>query len=272
MQDSRAISRHNSQSRPQIDVTVATLNSASTIEKCLQAILANVPVKKLILVDGESDDCTVDLASKYQVKVIKNRALLGWTRYIQALNCSTPWIAYFDSDVYVYDNWWKNASNHAKKGVGMILGFADAPLNRLPIYDKYLKHRAIREGAIAFTNTLIRRRLVLECKDKLRTVHAGEDDVIAHHIRERGFQIVTIPRRLCYHDKDPFETHPHAYYRSGMSARIRYGRRGLKIVLNALRNIISAWWRFSRETSTFSSRLLIFLIKLWINYLVGFLS
>jgi glycosyltransferase involved in cell wall biosynthesis len=273
MQRSKALnSSHNPQRREAIDVTVATLNSASTIEKCLEAILANVPVRKLILVDGESEDDTVHLASKYPVRIIKKKALLGWTRYVQALNCRTTWIAYFDSDVYVYENWWKNISAYTKQSVGMILGFADAPLNRLPIYDTYLKHRARAEGAVAFTNTLVRRQLVLECKDKLRKVHAGEDDVIARHIRERGFQIVTIPRRLCYHDKDPYETHPRAYYRSGKSLQIRYGYHGLRIVLNGLRSILSAWWRFGRQTGTFSFKLLIFLVKLWINYLVGFLS
>jgi glycosyltransferase involved in cell wall biosynthesis len=265
-------SKSSRDQRETIDVTVATLNSGSTIEKCLQSIFANVPVRELIVVDGGSADRTVQITGKYPVRVIEEKGLLGRTRYVQALNCKTNWIAYFDSDVYVYKNWWEDVSAHVDQQTGMVLGFADAPVNRLPIYDRYLKHRAKVEGAVAFTNTLVRRHLVLECREILRRVHAGEDDAIARHIRERGFRIVTIPRRLCYHDKDPFLTHSRAYYRSGKSARIRYGYRGSMIVLNALRSNISAWWRFSRQTGAYSGRLLIFLVKLWINYVAGFLS
>ena len=259
--------------RASIDVTIATLNSGLTIEKCLQSILANIPARSILVVDGGSVDDTLNIVRKYEATLVVERALLGWTRYIQAKNCETEWIAYIDSDVYVYNSWWNNVSKYIDApNVGMILGFADAPVHKLPIYDAYLKHRAKREGAVAFSNTLIRRSLVLECKDELKRVHAGEDDIIAKHIRRSGFTIITIPQALCYHDKDPFKSHPQAYYRSGQSARIHYGLRGTKAVFNALPGITLAWWRFSRETRTYSLRLLIYLTHLWIKYASGFLS
>jgi hypothetical protein len=176
-------------------------------------------------------------------------------------------------DVYVYDSWWSNVSPFIDhENVGMVLGFADAPVNKLPIYDAYLKFRARREGAVAFSNTLVKRALVLECRESLRGVHAGEDDVVARYVRRRGMKIVTIPKSLCYHDKDPFETHARAYYRSGESARIRYGIRGIRLVPDALRGILVGWWHFSCETGIFSLRLLIFLGRLWLNYVRGYIS
>jgi glycosyltransferase involved in cell wall biosynthesis len=256
-----------------IDVTIATLNSAPTIEKCVQSILANIPVRSLLVVDGASSDRTLDILKRYRVKVIEERALLGWTRYLQARNCETEWIAYFDSDVYAYDSWWKNVSSYAEQpDVGMILGFADAPVNELPIYDAYLKHRAKNEGTVAFSNTLIRRRLVLECRDELRGAHAGEDDIVAAHVRASGFKIITIPKSLCYHDRDPFKTHPQVYFRSGQSARMKYGLRGITVVPSALLNITSAWCRFSTETGNYNPRLLFFLVRLWFAYAFGFLK
>jgi glycosyltransferase involved in cell wall biosynthesis len=259
--------------RQLIDVTIATLNSAPTIEKSVKSILANVPVRSLLVVDGASSDRTLDILKRYQVKLIEEKALLGWTRYLQARNCETEWIAYFDSDVYAYDSWWKSVSPYAHHAdVGMILGFADASINELPIYDAYLKHRARNEGAVAFTNTLIRRRLVLECRDELKGAHAGEDDIVAKHVRASGFKIITIPKSLCYHDRDPFKTHPQVYYRSGRSARMKYGLRGITVVPSALLNTTSEWCRFSRETGNYSFRLLIFLVRLWFNYTFGFLT
>lgn len=155
----------------------------------------------------------------------------------------------------------------------MVLGFADAPITRLPIYDQYLKYRARVEGVVAFTNTLIRRKMVLECKDILRITHAGEDDVIARHIAMKGLKIVTIPERLCYHDRDPYETHRSAYERSGESAANRYPLIfGTRVALNSLRGTVKAWCRFSAETGIFSLELLLFLTKLWSHYLTGFLK
>jgi len=255
-----------------LDATIATLNSALTLERCLESILANIPVRSIFVVDGGSSDGTLEIAKKHDVRLIEERALLGWTRYIQAKICQTEWIAYVDSDVYVYDAWWKNVSRYWKQpDVGMILGFADAPTNNLPIYDKYLKHRAKKEGTVAFSNTLIRRRLVLECEDELRHVHAGEDDIVAKHVKASGFKIITIPEPLCFHDRDPFETHPKAYRRSGRSARTRYGLHGVTVVPNALISMIIAWYNFSRETGRHSLRLFLFLLRLWIEYAIGFL-
>jgi glycosyltransferase involved in cell wall biosynthesis len=230
-------------------------------------------VRTLLAVDGVSRDTTLEILRRYNVKVIKEEAMLGWTRYLQAQNCETEWIAFIDSDIYVYDSWWKSVSQYADRSdVGMVLGFADAPVNELPIYDVYLKHRAKHEGAVAFSNTLVRRRLVLECRDELRRAHAGEDDIVAKYLITRGFKIITIPKALCYHDRDPFKTHPQVYHRSGRSARMKYGLRGVTVVPNALLNIIFAWWRFSRETGTYSPKLLTFLLRLWCDYALGFLS
>ena len=256
-----------------IDVTVATKNSARTLEKCLGAILANIPVHRLVVVDAGSTDGTLEVCKQYRATVVTEPGPLGKVRYAQAENCVTHWIAFIDSDVYVYESWWNEVSRYINdEKVGMILGFADAPITTFPIYEVYLKHIARKFGTAAFSNTLVRRELVLSCKDLLANIHAGEDTVLARHLKRLNKTIVTIPIALVYHDKAAVSDHPKAFYRWGQSSRLVGGRRGVKNVAKTLKNNLRNWAIFTLDTHQLSIPLLAFLIYLWGWMLIGFVE
>ena len=198
---------------------------------------------------------------------------MGRVRFIQARECATDWIAYFDADVYVYSQWWPAVSKYIlDPSIAMVLGFADSEVGQLPDYDAFLKFRAKKYGAEAFSNTLVRRELVLECEEQLRNVHAGEDSVVAKHIKSRGYQILTIARRLCFHDRVAAETHPRVYFRSGQSIRRTDGIKGLYRIANSARTAIRDWWDYANLLCSFNVRLLIYLGSLYAWMLIGFLS
>jgi hypothetical protein len=199
--------------------------------------------------------------------------MLGKVRYAQAEACKTRWIVYVDSDVYLYASWWHEVSRFTQiPDVGMVLGFADAPLSRLRLYDAYLKYLAGKHGAIAFSNTLIRRQLVLECRKELSRVHAGEDDIVAAHVRQKGFRIITLSKALCFHDKDPFISHPRDYFRAGQSLRIRWGFWGLVVCTVSLKRTFANWRHFTVDSGRVSPKLLVFLLELWLWMFAGFMS
>jgi glycosyltransferase involved in cell wall biosynthesis len=255
-----------------IDVTVATKNSARTLNRCLSAINANIPVHQLIVVDGNSTDGSTELAKRRGASVVAEGGLLGRVRYVQALSCQTEWVAYVDSDVYIYESWWPHVSRYLNTpNVGMILGEADAPIAKLPIYEKYLKHITRKFGAAAFSNALIRRELVLSCKELLDDIHAGEDTILARHLRGLGMRIVTLSTPLFYHDKTAVDDHPKAFFRWGQSSRIVGGRAGLKNLAKTLKNNIRNWWIFTTETGQVNMQLLAFLLYLWWQMLLGYL-
>jgi len=255
-----------------IDVTVATKNSARTLDKCISAIEANIPFRRLIVVDGNSQDETIEITRRHRALVITETGLLGKVRYAQALSCETDWVAYIDSDVYVYDTWWPNVSRYVNiRNVGMILGEAEAPVTKLPIYERYLKHISRKFGAAAFSNALIRRELVLSCKELLRDIHAGEDTVLARHLKVLGMRIVTIPMPLFYHDKTAVDDHPNAFFRWGQSSRMVGGLSGLKNLAKTLKNNVRNWWIFTLETKETNMQLFGFLLYLWWQMLLGYL-
>ena len=265
--------RSTSRSGMTIDVTVATKNSLRTLDRCLKAIRTNIPVHRLVVVDGGSNDGTIEVAKKYDATVVIEPGPLGRVRYVQAQNCLTEWIAYIDSDVYVYKSWWSEVSRYIDDNrVGMVLGFADAPVTTLPIYEVYLKHMARKFGTAAFSNTLVRRRLILSCQDLLANIHAGEDTVLARHLKTLDKFIVTIPIALFYHDKTAVSDHPKAFYRWGQSSRLVGGKQGVKNLAKTLKNNVRNWLIFTFDTKRMSMPLLVFLVYLWGWMLIGYVE
>ena len=50
----------------QIDVVLLTKNSEHMLAKCLASIYSNVPVNKLIVVDGYSNDRTIEILKDFK--------------------------------------------------------------------------------------------------------------------------------------------------------------------------------------------------------------
>jgi glycosyltransferase involved in cell wall biosynthesis len=256
-----------------IDASVATKNSAKTLGRCLRAIREGIPTEHLVVVDGGSTDNTIEIAKSFGADIKVNTGLLGSVRYSQAQACETDWIAIIDSDVYVYPSWWKEVSAYMKEpNVGMILAIGDAPVDRLSIYESYIEHIARRFGSVAFSNTLVRRELILACNQLLDNIHAGEDTIFGRYLRSLGMRVVTIQKRLVYHDKNIVDEHPDAFLRWGQSLRIRGGIEGARELAKTLKNNIRNWLIFTRETRRVSVNLLLFLLYLWLCTFQGYVG
>jgi len=255
-----------------IDTSIATKNSAKTIAKCIEAIRANIPVNRIVILDAGSTDGTVAIAKSLGAEVIVSRGLLGSVRYSQARACTGEWIAIIDSDVYVYDSWWPKVSSFRQPNVGMILAIGDSPVDRLPIYEDYLKHIAKRFGSVAFSNALVRRDLILSCRELLNNIHAGEDTIFGRYLATIGMRIVTVQERLVYHDKNTVDEHPGAFLRWGQSLAARGGRDSARELAKTLKNNLRNWLIFTKDTRRLSMGLLLFLLYLWTWTFVGYVG
>jgi glycosyltransferase involved in cell wall biosynthesis len=224
-------------------------------------------------VDGGSSDETVRIARTLGAEVKENTGLLGSVRYFQAQQCRTEWIAIIDSDVYVYPAWWAELSKYVNEpDVGMILAIGDSPMNRFQIYRDYTQHLAQRFGTAAFSNSLVRRKLILSCHELTKRIHAGEDTIFARHLLSLGMRIITVQRKLVYHDKNIVDEHPRAFLRWGESLRLRGGVYGARELTKTLKNNLRNWFIFTKDTHRLSFRLLLFLVYLWIMCFVGYIG
>ena len=157
-------------------------------------------------------------------------------------------------------------------GVGMVLAIGDSPLDRFEIYGDYIQHIANRFGTAAFSNTLVRRKLLLSCSELNNRIHAGEDTVFARHLARLGLRIVTVQKKLVYHDKNIVDEHPQAFLRWGKSLRLRGGISGARELAKTLKNNIRNWLIFTKDTHRLNFRLLLFLLYLWIMCFAGYVG
>ena len=87
-----------------IDVVLLTKNSERKLQECVDSIYSNIPVARLIAVDGYSKDKTLDILGEFNrkyrnVKVImdKGTRATALQKGIEAVE--TDWFVFVDSDV-----------------------------------------------------------------------------------------------------------------------------------------------------------------------------
>lgn len=84
-----------------ISVVLCVKNSAGTVEKLLQS-LERSSIKEIVIVDGMSDDGTLEICRKYTDIILSDDGKgLGYARQIGAETATGDIIVYIDADVYI---------------------------------------------------------------------------------------------------------------------------------------------------------------------------
>jgi Glycosyltransferases involved in cell wall biogenesis len=87
-----------------VDVIVLTKNSGKELESCLNSVYENIPVNRIIAVDGYSTDDTLEILHKFDEKyhnivLIQDEGTRGRARQIGIEEAETEWLMFVDSDV-----------------------------------------------------------------------------------------------------------------------------------------------------------------------------
>ena len=110
-----------------VDVVVLTKNSEETLRECLEAIYKNVPINRLIVVDGYSTDSTIDIINEFNKKyrnvlLISEKGTRGKARQTAIGMIQTEWFVFVDSDVLLCDKWFERAEKYIEDDVGAVWG------------------------------------------------------------------------------------------------------------------------------------------------------
>jgi len=102
-----------------IDVVIRTLNSSRTIRDCINSIEHDIPLRKLIIVDGGSTDDTItqiqqtETSRKGDIILIQDKGLsLGDAQLTGVSFTRTPVIACIDSDDILQPGWYQTMRQH----------------------------------------------------------------------------------------------------------------------------------------------------------------
>ena len=190
-----------------VDVVVLTKNSEEQLERCLGAIYRNVPVNRLIIVDGYSTDRTLDIVRKFEkeyhnVLLIQDRGWRGQARQIGIEHVETEWFMFVDSDAELCNGWFEKAKDFVAPGVGALWGIE---VWSVMTNSKFLRlflqiTMSIFQTRGGTHDLLIRREAVKEIKIPA-SLHSYEDAYIKDWIDKKGYKVVATYNPYCIHHR-----------------------------------------------------------------------
>lgn len=212
-----------------IDVVLLTKNSVKPcLELCLKSIEREVPVNRLIVVDGGSTDGTLNVIKKYRdlnpLIIIDKDGNRATARQIGISKVETEFFAFIDSDVVLPPGWFKEAMKYFDDpSVGAVWG-ATIPLSPKKLkyfsamarfYKKSLTELSRQAGSIRgmLHDTLIRTSAVEDIRIP-SCLHVMEDHYVRMHV-EKKYKWISTDKPYCFHyfrEKDPREAFLDAYY------------------------------------------------------------
>ncbi len=188
-----------------IDVVLLTKNSDRMLEPCLNSIYQNIPINRLIVVDGYSTDATLSILEKFQAKYLNVNVILdhgtrATARQKGITNVETNWFVFVDSDVVLSKHWFEKAIKYVSDNVGAVWGIEVWSTIEKPSTLKLFLWitRKIFEIRGGTHDTLIRTDVVRDISIPA-SLHVFEDAYVKDWIQRKGFRVVSTYVPFCIH-------------------------------------------------------------------------
>lgn len=196
-------------SKFRVSLYIPCYNVEKYIGKCLEAVLKQrYPIDEVLVIDDGSTDATVEIASKYPVKIIRhstNRGLAA-ARNTAIKAARSEFIASLDADCIPQPTWleklMENFSDSEVAGVGgnLVEKYVDPPDKWRSIHLKQKGEEQKSVNSLAGDNCVFRRSVLKEVgpyNEKYKTNF--EDHDICRRIRKRGYLLIYTPRAVVTH-------------------------------------------------------------------------
>lgn len=191
--------------KEQLDVVVLTKNSERLLEKCLTSVYENLPVNRLIVVDGNSTDSTLEIVDKFcqkygNVVVIGDKVTRGSARLKGIREVQTEWFVFVDSDVVLCDGWYAKARGYMVDDVGAVwgtevwAGMSDP--NVLKLFLRVTRKVFELRGG---THDLLVRLDAIKDIPIPEDLHVFEDAFIKDWIAKKGYRLIPTYDPYCIH-------------------------------------------------------------------------
>ena len=188
-----------------IDVAILTMNSAAKLRECIQSVYTNVPVNRLIVVDGCSTDATQCIVEEFQrqhgnIIFIQERGTRATARQTAIKLVETDWFMFVDSDVVLSRNWFAEAEKQVTPVVGAIWGIEIWSVLKgkkiLTLFERVTLKIFERRGGTH--DILVRRSTVEDIKIPFE-LHTYEDAYIKSWIGGKGYRVLGVYEPYCIH-------------------------------------------------------------------------
>jgi glycosyltransferase involved in cell wall biosynthesis len=188
-----------------IDVVLLTKDSERKLRDCVDSIYRNIPVARLIVVDGCSKDKTLEILGEFNqkysnVKVIMDKGTRATARQKGIEAVETDWFVFVDSDVVLCRDWFKKAQKYIADDVGAVWGIEVwSTINNPTTLKLFLTTtRKIFDVRGGTHDTLIRKKALRGIKIP-SSLHVFEDTYIKDWIEDTGYRVVACYSPFCIH-------------------------------------------------------------------------
>jgi len=207
-----------------LSVVIPAYNEEKYIPSCLEALMSQeVPADEIIIVDNNSTDKTVEIASKYPVRIIveKKQGMIP-ARNRGFDEAKFEIIARTDADSKPNTDWIKHIKHHFEldKNCDALSGsaFYDnlSEYINTSINYRYIKamHFILGYYPLIGPNFALKKTLWNEVRDAVCTDEARvhEDIDLAIHIHKYGGEIHNIPHAVVYSSTRRLIQKPHSFF------------------------------------------------------------
>ncbi len=204
-------------SQPKVSVIIPVRNEAEKIEQCLKAVLSqSLKPHEVIVVDGHSDDGTVERAEKFPVKILfEDYHTRGGACQVGVENAEGEYVAFTDADCIPDKDWLANLVKEFDSGIigvgGAIKnigeGFWIRSINLT--YDTFLGSANSVQGrffkdkrfvnSISGCNSMYRRQDILKVGGFNTSLPGAEDAELNGRLFKEG-KLLYLPNAVILHD------------------------------------------------------------------------
>ena len=234
-----------------LSVVIISRNEERNIAGCIESVLKateKIDACEIVLVDSASTDRTVEIASKYPIRILQLVSshplspAAGF--YTGFLNTDGKYIQFQCGDTILDKNWFKNALPILKKDelvAGVAGRIVQQPYNTRTAkrYVEYHKNLPVGEVTWFAGDSLFKRDVLLEVGTFNPYLLAGEEGELCYRVINKGYKLLRLPYHMSHHlgcDKETHLSFIKKTFRSIMSQGqiLRYSFDHRQIF----------WWRF----------------------------
>lgn len=198
-------------SKIELSVIIISRNEEINIERCIESIIKAIKTfqnSEIILVDSASSDRTIQIATKYPIKILQLNP--SWPLspaagfFIGSKYSNGNYIQFQCGDSILDEGWFESAipilKNNPKIAgvVGMISQEMYDTINARN-YSEYHKNLPIGEATQFAGDSLFKRDIILNLENFNPYLPAGEEGELSYRILERGYKILRLPVHMSHH-------------------------------------------------------------------------